>query len=208
MSILCIALMMLRRQGRLQFTEKSRKTAINVLSMASVLLVIGVVTVFILYSLHHPAFGSTRGAIWKGSFWTYRLFPAINKIFGIGPGFYADNVTLAFQMLLYDDGLRYATCHDSLLQALLGQGIFGLACLLTGVVALIRCWRRELRSVAMSPAVLSDKNLPDILALATLTGLMCYFGCSLVESTYPHPIALLSAILGLFRCAQLNAVRH
>lgn len=208
MLILCIAVMMLRRTGRLQFTEKSRRITITVTSAISLLVLVGVVSGCILYSLHHPAFGATRGAIWKGSFWTFRIHPLIYKIFGTGPGFYADNVTLAFSMLMGESELRYATCHDSLLQALLGQGIFGLACLLTGVVALVRCWCRELRGVATSPATLTDKNMPDILSLAALTGLICYFGCSLVESTYPHPITLLYAILGLFRCAQLNATRY
>ncbi len=153
----------------------------------------GVIVTFMVVALikstYDPNFGSTRGAIWKGSIWSFRLYSPIEMIFGQGSGLFADNVTLAFSMLSGRESIKltYATCHNSLLQALLGQGIIGLTCLLLGLYSIIRDWFRM------------DLATENPMRVASLVAIMGYFGASLVESTYPHTVILLFAMLALYR---------
>lgn len=154
----------------------------------------GIICIFMLVafvkSTYDPNFGSTRGAIWKGSVWSFRLYRPIEMIFGQGSGMFANNVTLAHTMLFGKETstVTYATCHNSLLQALLGEGIVGLACLLLGLFSLLRDWLRMDVSVK-----------GNMVRIASLTAIMGYFGASLVESTYPHTVILLFSMLALYR---------
>lgn len=199
------AVIMMRKRGQLLCDDAVSMKIGRWVTLFFVAVVVVTVIFFVSYSINHPMFGNTRGAIWKGSVWAFRLYSPKELIFGQGSGFYADNVTLAFSMLMEKPAdLRYATCHDSLLQALLSQGIFGLLCYLTGIVALMRCWFKDLKSIAITTKVLDDKSFTRILAVALFCGLLCYLGCSLVESCYPHPITLFFACLGFFRSVQLH----
>jgi len=179
----------LSQNGNLSFDEqKLRKLGkYTAIAFASVICVFMIVA--LIKSTYDPDFGNTRGAIWKGSIWSFRLYSPIEMIFGQGSGMFADNVTLAFTMLFGEESspVTYATCHNSLLQALLGQGIIGLACLLLGLYSLIRDWFKM------------DLEKENPMRIASLTAIMGYFGASLVESTYPHTVILLFAMLALYR---------
>lgn len=179
----------LLQNGNLTFNEDKLKkfgkyAAIGFASVIGIFMIVALIK-----STYDPDFGNTRGAIWKGSIWSFRLYSPIEMIFGQGSGMFADNVTLAFTMLFGEESspVSYATCHNSLLQALLGQGIIGLACLLLGLYSIIRDWFKM------------NLETENPIRIASLTAIMGYFGASLVESTYPHTVILLFAMLALYR---------
>lgn len=187
--LLSASIYYLLQNGNLSFDEeKLRKlgkyAAIGFASAIGIFMIVALIK-----STYDPDFGNTRGAIWKGSIWSFRLYSPIEMIFGQGSGMFADNVTLAFAMLFGEESSAwtYATCHNSLLQALLGQGIIGLTCLLLGLYSIIRDWFKM------------NLETENPMRIASLTAIMGYFGSSLVESTYPHTVILLFAMLALYR---------
>lgn len=186
--LLSASVLYLSENSNLTFDEnKLRKlgkyTSIGFASVICIFMIVALIK-----STYDPDFGNTRGAIWKGSIWSFRLYSPIEMIFGQGSGMFADNVTLAYTMLFGEESsLTFATCHNSLLQALLGQGIVGLACLLLGLFSIIRDWFKM------------NLETENPMRIASLTAIMGYFGASLVESTYPHTVILLFAMLALYR---------
>jgi len=204
-TVIAAVLLILYNRGMLAFSDKSLKVTRTVLAWICVAVLVGFVGVSVVKSFYDPSYGTTRGAIWKGSVWAFRLYNPVEMIFGQGSGMFSKNLTLAFAMLFGKETteLTYATCHNSLLQALLGNGIIGLACLLLGVYAMLRDWFRDLRSIVLrpSPKYESIRNVQynEIIRVASFTAVMGYFGASLVESTYPHTVMLLFAMLALYR---------
>jgi len=204
LSVIAVVLLVLYNRGLLALSEKPLKTIRSVLAWACVAVLVGFVAVSVAKSFYDINYGTTRGAIWKGSVWAFRLYNPVEMIFGQGSGMFAQNVTLAFSMLFdKESSVTFATCHNSLLQALLGNGIVGLVCLLTGLFALLRDWFRELRPIVLRPepknGVGSNVAYEEVIRVASFVAVMGYFGSSLVESTYPHTVILLFAMLGLYR---------
>lgn len=207
--VLTLAVITMRRRGMLVYDAERNHAIWKWMTYSFTIAIAAIIVFFIVYSTYHPTFGTNRGAIWRGSVWAYRMYSPRELLFGEGSGVYASNLTLAFSMLTNEPTeLIYATCHDSLLQVLLTQGIFGLACFVLGIVALMLCWFKDFKNMAKTEKVLNEKTMTGILSIALLCGLVCYLGSSLVESCYPHPITLFFACLGLFRSAQIRSVSH
>ena len=205
LSFIAIVLLYFYDNQVLKLTERQLRIARNVIAWTSVSIFAVFVIVSVAKSSYDPNYGSERGAIWKGSIWSFRLFKPIEMIFGQGSGMFAKNVTLALTMLFGKESstITYATCHNSLLQALLGNGIIGLLCLLTGVYTLLRDWFRDLRPIVLRPMSkyesIRNVEYNEVIRVASFTAIMGYFGASLVESTYPHTVMLLFAMLALYR---------
>lgn len=204
LTVLAAMMLFLQGNGNLKFNDKSLSVARVSLAWACVAVIVGFVAFAAIKTSYDPNFGSWRGAVWKGSVWSFRLFKPVEMIFGQGSGMFAKNVSLALTMLLdKDTGLSYATCHNSILQALLGNGIIGLLCLLIGLYALIRDWFRDLRPIVLRPMSkyesIRNVEFTEVIRVASFTAIMGYFGASLVESTYPHTVMLLFAMLALYR---------
>lgn len=199
-----IVLYVLNNDGRLNLDSKSLKVTRNALVYACIVLLVGFVTFSIVKSFNDPSYATGRGAVWKGNIWTFRIYTPLEMIFGQGSGMFAKNVTLAYSMLSGGESPQiYATSHDILLQALLGNGISGLLCLLAGVFSVIRDWFREVRGIVLRPVPKYENiryiEYSEMIRVASLVAVVGYFGASLVESTYPHTTILLFALLGLYR---------
>lgn len=199
-----IVLYVLNNDGRLNLDSKSLKVTRNALVYACVVLLVGFVTFSIVKSFKDPSYATGRGAVWKGNIWTFRIYSPLEMIFGQGSGMFAKNVTLAYSMLSGGESPQlYATSHNILLQALLGNGIFGLICLLAGVFSVFRDWFREVRGIVLRPMPKYENiryiEYGEMIRVASLVAVVGYFGASLVESTYPHTAILLFALLGLYR---------
>lgn len=205
LSVLAFVMFVLHNNNKLDCNEKTLRYARVVLEWTCFIMLAVFILVSVVKSVYDPNYGSGRGAIWKGNIWTFRLYKPIEMIFGQGSGMFAQNATLARSMLLGDttSKLSFATSHNSLLQALLGNGIIGLLCLLTGVYALLRDWFRDLRPIVLRPMSkyesIRNVEFNEVVRVASFVAIMGYFGASLVESTYPHTVMLLFAMLALYR---------
>lgn len=207
LSVFAALLLFLNGRNRLKSDERTLRIVRSVLAWACVAVLAGFVCVAVVKSTYDPDFGSWRGAVWKGCVWSFRLFTPLEMIFGQGSGMFADNVTMAWSMLFdKKSDFLFATCHNSLLQALLGNGIVGLLCLLTGVYALLRDWRRDLRAIVLRPMPkyesIHNVQYSEIIRVASFTSVIGYFGTSLVASVYPHTVILLFAMLALYRSTE------
>lgn len=204
LTVIAVLLFFLYSNGNMKLNDRLIRIIRVSLSWICVAVVVGFVALSVIKSFYDINYGDTRGAIWKGCVWSFRLYNPIEMIFGQGSGMFAENVTLAFSMLFDKEApYTYATCHNSLLQALLGNGIIGLLCLLTGLYALIRDWFRDLRPIVLRPMSkyesIRNVEFTEMIRVASFTAIMGYFGASLVESTYPHTVMLLFAMLALYR---------
>lgn len=194
----------LNGHGKLKLDEKSLKMIRIVLVCVCVAVLAGFVAYSVVRSCNDPHYATGRGAIWKGNVWTFRLFTPLEMIFGQGSGMFAENATLAYSMLLgIESHQSFATSHDILLQALLGNGIVGFLCLVAGVISLLRDWFREVGAIVRRPVPryesIRNVEYAEMVRVASLVAIMGFFGASLVESTYPHTTMLLFALLGLYR---------
>lgn len=199
-----IIIHLMYNHGSFKISQQTLRTLRVVIIVSCAAVLIGFVTISILKSSNDPKYGSYRGALWKGCVWSFRLYNPKEMIFGLGSGMFSKNVTLAISMLIgREPDYTYATCHNSLLQALLGNGIIGLLCLLIGLYALIRDWFRDLRPIVLRPMSkyesIRNVEFNEVIRVASFTAIMGYFGASLVESTYPHTVMLLFAMLALYR---------
>ena len=204
LTVLSIILLLMLGNGRMKFTDRSLKNTRTALVWTFVAVFVGFVAISVIKSFHDINYGSARGAVWKGSVWSFRLYNPVEMIFGKGSGMFAKGVTLAYSMLFdKEPDVSYATCHNSLLQALLGNGIIGLLCLLTGLFALLRDWFRELRHIVLRPMPKYESlhyiQFDEKVRVASFVSIVGYFGASMVESTYPHTVLLLFAMLALYR---------
>lgn len=204
LTVISAVLLYLNSHGNLKVNDRSLLLIRRILVWTCTAVLIGFVAFSIAKSFYDPNYASTRGAIWKGNIWTFRLYNPIEKIFGQGSGMFAQNATLAWSMLLGKDAdVVFATSHNILLQALMSNGIIGLLCLLTGLYALIRDWFRDLRPIVLRPMSkyesIRNVEFNEVIRVASFVAIMGYFGASLVESTYPHTVMLLFAMLALYR---------
>lgn len=161
-----------------------RFVSIGILALFAVILLY---TFFL--GFENPFFGTTRGAVWKGSVWSYRLYSPTEKIFGLGNGCYYDKLSIAVNMLLGRPfkKMDYFACHNSLLQALLAQGVLGLIALLAGIFALFR------KAIAFHKELFFDKSFPAFVAI------VAYLGQSMVNSTYTLTVMMMFLMLAFFR---------
>lgn len=155
---------------------------------------IAVVGVSIHFATLDPHFGTSRGAVWTGSIWSYRLYSPFEKIFGMGNGGFFERLTVATNMLLdrTNSKIIYLTCHNSFLQVLLAQGILGMTAYVAGIVGFFRIgWRIRLDSRFKTAA-------PFFMAV------IAYWGQSLVSPTYNLTVVLFFVFLGLFKGSLYN----
>lgn len=136
-----------------------------------------------------PHFGTVRGAVWKGSVWAYRLYSPVEKIFGMGNGSFLDKLSVAVNLLLDrpHSKVAYITCHNSLLQALLAQGVLGLMTLLAGIFSIFRKAARY--------CVFGKSGI----AFPAFISIVAYIGQSMVTSSYTLPVMMLFVMLALYR---------
>lgn len=204
LAVIGIVLQFLLSNGAIKFNERSLKITRTALVWTCVAILVAFITYSIAKSIHDPHYATGRGAIWKGNVWTFRLFTPIEMIFGQGSGMFAKNATLAYSMLLgIESNQIFATSHDIILQALLGNGIIGLMCLLTGIFSLLSDWFKEVGAIVRRPMPkyesIRNVEFAEIVRVASLVAVMGFVGSSLVESTYPHTTILLFALLALYR---------
>ncbi len=198
---LILILFYLKSHSALRSDEKAVRKIRQAVAWTCAAVLVGFVAFSVAKSFHDPNYASTRGAIWKGNIWTFRLYKPIEMVFGQGSGMFAKNATLAHTMLMGEEKstVTFATSHDILLQALMSNGIVGLLCLLTGLFALLRDWFRDLRPLVLRPASEAQPTFEEVIRVASFVAIMGFFGASLVESTYPHTTILLFALLALYR---------
>lgn len=184
-----VSALLLALKGKWGTQKEAYTTLGKILAAACVLLVSVVVVWSIVQSIRNPYFGTCRGAVWKGSIWTYRLYSPTEKIIGQGSGMFFEKLTVATNMLLgrkYPNTI-YASCHNFLLESLLSQGIVGMLILITGIVALF---------IAAKKSIEKNKFSKTAIPFSAIMG---YLGLSFVNSPYNYTVLLLYVMLALFR---------